>query len=550
MEYISDVLSFTIGTGPTRKTVAFTDSAMTSSHYIGTTSVALNRASAPLALAGISSIGIRDTSAAYDVTLGCTSSTTLTGAKTLTIDMVNVSSTIKLGYNLSLTAAATIGGTNTGDVSLATDHGLSLTGQVLAMGTPSTCTAATTNAVTTTTHTHAITGFLTAVTAHNILSTTHGDSTASACARGSLIIGDSNTKWINLAFPATPTGKYLNATATDVAWSTYALSLAGTLTTAGAFSTAGAYAMTLTATNTTSVTLPTSGTLVASVTTGNGVSATNTAGALAFTLGAITPTAVNGLAVSLGTNSISGNVAIGDSVLDAANSGTGRNVGIGGLTLHTNTSGNYNVGIGYHALYSNSTGNQNVALGIYAGTASTGSNNVFLGAFAGAYETGSGAFYVDTYDRSNTAGDKAGALLYGVFNATPASQTLKINATVTVSTLAGSGSRNVVADANGALSAPASDERLKTNITRLGESIPLAMLEDERIGAINYNWKDEGKGAYVELGFTAQMFEGYGVNGLAFEDDGVKGINYEKLTAILWEQNRQLLRRIKQLETK
>ncbi len=37
---------------------------------------------------------------------------------------------------------------------------------------------------------------------------------------------------------------------------------------------------------------------VTSVTTGNGVSATNTAGALAFTLGAITPTSVNGLTLS------------------------------------------------------------------------------------------------------------------------------------------------------------------------------------------------------------------------------------------------------------
>jgi hypothetical protein len=50
-------------------------------------------------------------------------------------------------------------------VTLATDHGLSLSTQQLAMGTPSTITAATTNAVTTTTHSHAITGF--SETSHN-----------------------------------------------------------------------------------------------------------------------------------------------------------------------------------------------------------------------------------------------------------------------------------------------------------------------------------------------------------------------------------------------
>jgi hypothetical protein len=60
----------------------------------------------------------------------------------------------------------------------------------------------------------------------------------------------------------------------------------------------GNYGLTLTLTNTTSVTLPTSGTLVSSVTTGNGVSATNSAGALSFTLGAITPTTVNGLTLT------------------------------------------------------------------------------------------------------------------------------------------------------------------------------------------------------------------------------------------------------------
>ena len=49
---------------------------------------------------------------------------------------------------------------------------------------------------------------------------------------------------------------------------------------------------------------------------------------------------------------------------------------------------------------------------------------------AGRYELGSNAFYVDNQNRTNTAGDKAGALLYGTFNETAASQTLTINAAV------------------------------------------------------------------------------------------------------------------------
>jgi len=68
-----------------------------------------------------------------------------------------------------------------------------------------------------------------------------------------------------------------------------------TIANTGSLITSGAYSITLTATAATTVTLPTSGTLVSSVTTANGVSASNTAGALSFTLGAITPTTVNAL---------------------------------------------------------------------------------------------------------------------------------------------------------------------------------------------------------------------------------------------------------------
>lgn len=59
---------------------------------------------------------------------------------------------------LSIGASASVAGSNTGDITLATNHGLSLTNQVIGMGTPSSITTGTTNSVTTTTHTHAITG--------------------------------------------------------------------------------------------------------------------------------------------------------------------------------------------------------------------------------------------------------------------------------------------------------------------------------------------------------------------------------------------------------
>jgi hypothetical protein len=53
-----------------------------------------------------------------------------------------------------------------------------------------------------------------------------------------------------------------------------------------------------------------------------------------------------------------------------------------------------------------------------------------------------------------------------------------------------------------------------------------------------------------QIGFTAQMFEGKGLpEGLTGEmTDGTKYLNYERITAILWEQNRELLGRIEKLE--
>lgn len=62
-------------------------------------------------------------------------------------------------------------------------------------------------------------GFLTSVTAHDLLSATHGDTTASAVARGDLIVGTgASPKWDNLTKGAA--GKFLTTDANDTIWST------------------------------------------------------------------------------------------------------------------------------------------------------------------------------------------------------------------------------------------------------------------------------------------------------------------------------------------
>ena len=109
------------------------------------------------------------------------------------------------------------------------------------------------------------------------------------------------------------------------------------------------------------------------------------------------------------------------------------NTANGEKSLMSNTTGGINSAFGVASLMLNTTGDSNVAIGAQSLMLNeTGSNNVALGTSAGMYELGSNSFYIDNQDRENTNGDKAGALLYGMFNATPSLQTLTINASTTI----------------------------------------------------------------------------------------------------------------------
>lgn len=75
--------------------------------------------------------------------------------------------------------------------------------------------------------------YLTSVTAHNVLSATHGDTLADTVVRGDIIYGNSTPKWARLPFPAAPTGKLLQATATDITWSTNPLTIGASASISG-----------------------------------------------------------------------------------------------------------------------------------------------------------------------------------------------------------------------------------------------------------------------------------------------------------------------------
>ncbi len=119
-------------------------------------------------------------------------------------------------------------------------------------------------------------------------------------------------------------------------------------------------------------------------------------------------------------------------------------------------------------------------------------------------------------------------------------------ATVTIENLSGTGTRIVQADASGVLSAPVSDLRYKENIKPITNSVDvIALLRDPTRKGIFYNMKGSKE---IEIGMGAQMFSDIqGMTG-TMKATGKMYLNYDRITAILWEQNRILLQKNDALE--
>jgi hypothetical protein len=121
------------------------------------------------------------------------------------------------------------------------------------------------------------------------------------------------------------------------------------------------------------------------------------------------------------------NTAVGSEALYSNTTG-GSNTAVGNNTHYSGRTGLYNAALGAYALYGNTSGSNNSTVGYSALLNNiTGSRNVALGNMAGRYWTGSDRLYIDNQDRTNTAGDDAKSLIVGVFDATAANQSLRIN---------------------------------------------------------------------------------------------------------------------------
>lgn len=147
-----------------------------------------------------------------------------------------------------------------------------------------------------------------------------------------------------------------------------------------------------------------------------------------------------------------GNMGVGNTSLFENTSGL-NNIGIGRDAGRSNNTGSYNVSIGTNAGYGPATqaynrnvfigddvgggittGSQNVVIGARSGfSLSSGNSNIFIGYQAGYRQTTlSNLLIIDNQIRADVATELTNAILYGVMAATPASQTLRINASTLV----------------------------------------------------------------------------------------------------------------------
>lgn len=173
------------------------------------------------------------------------------------------------------------------------------------------------------------------------------------------------------------------------------------------------------------------------VTTGSNNTAIGVA-ASRYLLTGLSNTAVGFHALYL--NDVNGSVAVGAEAL--ALSTAARNVAVGYQSMKLLAGGADNTSVGTYSGSGNLAGSNNTLVGYFAGGALLGSRNVCLGSNAGFYETGSDALYIDNATRASLADGKVKALIYGVFGATVAAQSLALNATVAIAgdlTVAGAG---------------------------------------------------------------------------------------------------------------
>jgi hypothetical protein len=201
----------------------------------------------------------------------------------------------------------------------------------------------------------------------------------------------------------------------------------------------------------------------------------------------------------------------------------------------------YNTFIGYWSGGNNIDGTKNAYLGYRSGQASTGSNNVFLGYMTGENCTGTGNVLVGYM--AGYGSSKSNALYIANSNtSTPLIGGDFTNARVGIGRMPTTYALEVAGTiwANGStISAGAttwSDQRFKTNITPLSNSLDLIM----KLKGVRFDWN---RSAFPErnftsgkqVGFVAQDVESVLPELVATDSEGYKSVSYDKVSAVLVE---------------
>jgi hypothetical protein len=331
-------------------------------------------------ISGLTGLAVRDTSAAFDVTIAAVSSPILTAGRTLTINMQNAARNISLAGDISLAGTLTTAAAFTTAGAFATTiTSTGISNATLPAGTTTLAANVTTTigdiiyaSATGTPGTLARLAGNTAVQPSFLTSTGNGTantttSFTTSTGSGSVVLGTSPTIAGGTHTALTSLGIRDTSAAFDVtiaAVSSTALTagrtltidminaarsiklagnidIAGNLTTASSFTTSGANALTLTTTGSTNVTLPTTGTLATNVTTTIGdliyASATGTPGTLARLAGNTTTSRRFLRQTGDGTNSTA---PVWDALIDGDIPSTLTGKSYNGLTL-TSTTGTF-----------------------------------------------------------------------------------------------------------------------------------------------------------------------------------------------------------------
>jgi hypothetical protein len=288
---------------------------------------------------------VKDTSAAFDLSIVPTSSTALTADRSLTVDMVNAARTVKLQGNLDIGGNLTTGGTLTTANNFTTSGNFALT---LTTSNTTNVTLPTTGTLATLAGSESLTNKkLGSLTSNGIVTTSGGDGTLSVTATtgsGSVVLGNGPSitaiaslgiRDTSAAFDVTvaaasstilTAGRTLTIDVVNAARTVKLagnIDIAGTLTTANTFTTSGNFALTLTTTNTTNVTLPTTGTLA---TLAGSESLTNKK------LGSLTSNGIVTTSGGDGTLSVTGTSGTGSVALNSGPSINGLIAGSGSST--------------------------------------------------------------------------------------------------------------------------------------------------------------------------------------------------------------------------